>query len=467
MLELEDKKNEEGGDGDEEPYLPQERILNQPSDEHDILPRPPQFAHLKLMPKWYDSTVRIAQNKLNKSKRKHRKTHGLVGFLDLTKMISKAWAEADEETKGYCKRVADRQLSYYKDELEVIKKQRTQQLQQQLLLGQQQHAAHNTPLPPHYWQHQQDMSSHVGHAGPYHPEQFPLTPPSHESTYIENEYCYDMPSSRNYRPNDKLHPLEELMLRRRIYGSKSTYQSPAEIGTAAKEAVTPSPPRKKDPSTPTLPVKKRLRKEEADPRRKERSPGRSVDLGDIDGEFVSFPSPSDLMSNMFNGSPFSTRSLGPYVTDSPMPYMDFSPQESIGSPLRRPATVPSHLTLPGSYAAASMRAPHQRGVRSPFTDDLAEDILDFDEQEMDYMWNKLAKSARARRNAKAAAAQELFRKHTYGPIASPGNTNSLGLAHSFASPAASSGIKVLSPGAPSGAKASPPPLPSVDEEKHD
>lgn len=226
LLELEDKKNEEGGDGDEEPYLPQERILNQPSDEHDILPRPPQFAHLKLMPKWYDSTVRIAQNKLNKSKRKHRKTHGLVGFLDLTKMISKAWAEADEETKGYCKRVADRQLSYYKDELEVIKKQRTQQLQQQLLLGQQQHAAHNTPLPPHYWQHQRDMSSHVGHAGPYHPEQFPLTPPSHESTYIENEYCYDMPSPRNYRPNDKLHPLEELMLRRRIYGSKSSAAAP-------------------------------------------------------------------------------------------------------------------------------------------------------------------------------------------------------------------------------------------------
>jgi hypothetical protein len=533
LMELEDKKNEEGGVGDEEPNSPTERILNQPSDENDILPRPPQFAHLKLMPKWYDSTVRIAQNKLNKSKRKHRKTHGLVGFLDLTKMISKAWAAADAETKGYCKRVADRQLGYYKDELKVIKKQRMQQQQQQLLTGQQQQAAQNMPPlppvmnndtpgfhdrmpmthppPPHYWQHQQVISPHAGHTGPYHPEQFPLTPPSHE-TYIEDQHSYERPSPRNYRPNGKMHPLEELMLRRKIYGSRSsaaasrrrshttwpshpwpgqplqtkvgsggdtlphsqTYQSPAETGTAAKEAVTPSPPRKEDPSTPTLPMKKRVRKEESADSSKERSPG-SVDSGDIDGEFplpASFPSPSDMMNNMFNGSPLSTssyqRALGPFFSDSPMPYMDFSPQESIGSPVRRPATVPSHLALPGSYAAASMRAPHQRGGRSSFTDDLADDLLDFDEEEMDYMWNKLAKSARARRNAKAAAAQELFRmNHDASAISSPGNTNALGLAHSFASPAAPSGTKVLSPGAQGATKDPPPPLPSDDEEKQD
>mmetsp|Transcript_4111 Transcript_4111/g.7052 ORF Transcript_4111/g.7052 Transcript_4111/m.7052 type:complete len:644 (-) Transcript_4111:653-2584(-) len=525
LTELEDKKNEEGGEGDEEPSSPKERILNQPSDENDILPRPPQFAHLKLMPKWYDSTVRIAQNKLNKSKRKHRKTHGLVGFLDLTKMISKAWAAADAETKGYCKRVADRQLGFYKDELKAIKQQRTDQQQhQQLMMGQQHQAAQNMPLPhmrndgshgfhnrmpmthpppPHYWQHQQDMSPHAAHTGPSYPEQFPRTPPSQE-TYIEDQRYQG-------RPSDKMHPLEELMLRRRMYGNRSNsaaprrshaawpshpmqtvvgsggeslphsqpYVSPAETGTVAKEAVTPSPPRKQDPSTPTLPVKKRLKKEEPADISKGSSPA-SLGSGDIlesggstynsSPISASFPSPSEMMmNNVFNGSPLSSssyqRALGPYLTDSPLPYMDFSPQESIGSPMRHPSTVPSHLALPGSYAATDMRAPHQRGGRTPFMDDLANDILDFDEEEMDYMWNKLASSARARRNAKVAAANELFRmNHDASGIASPGNMNVLGLAHSFASPAAPSDVKDLSPCATA---ATAPPLPPVDEEKHD
>ena len=498
LKELEDKKNEESG----ELSTPEDRILNQPSDENDILPRPPQFAHLKLLPKWYDSTVRIAQNKANKTKRKHRKTHGLVGFLDLTKMISKAWAAADAETKGYCKRVADRQLGYYKEELKAIKKQREDQHQHHQLMMGQQHQ--NMPLPhmrndgslgfhtgmrmthpppPHYWQHQKDASP----TGPAYPEHSPRTPPSHE-TYIEDQRYHG-------RPSGKMHPLEELMLRRRMYGNRSksaprrshaawpshplqtvggggevlphshSYVSPAETSTLEKEAVTPSPPRKQDPPTLTLPVKKRAKKEESADTIKGRSTER---LGAYNSSPVptSFPSPSDMMmNNMFNGSPLSAssyqRALGPYLTDSPIPYMDFSPQESTGSPLRHSTTVPSHLAIPGSYNTASMRSPHQRGVRSPFADDLADDILDFDEEEMDYMWNRLASSARARRNAKAAAAKELFRMNHDSSIASPGNMNLLGMAHSFASPAAPSDAKVLSP------VATAPLLPSVDEEKQD
>ncbi len=516
LKELEDKKSEEErGEGNEESSPPEERILNQPSDENDILPRPPQFAHLKLAPKWYDSTVRIAQNKLNKSKRKHRKTHGLVGFLDLTKMISKAWAAADAETRGYCKRVADRQLGFYKDELKAIKKQLSDQQQHQQLLMEQQHQVaqsmplphmrndgphgyHNRimthPPPPHYWQHQQDVSHHAVHTGPSYPEQFPRTPPSQE-TFVEDQ-------RQQGRSSGKVHPLEELMLRRRMYGNRSnsaaprrshttwpshplqtaggsggerlphshSYVSPAEPTTVSKEAVTPSPPRKKDPSTPTLPVKKRLKKEEPTDSNKGITPG-SPDSGDIlegGGPYMSSPNSSSFLpSPLFNGSPLSVssyqRALGPYLTDSPMPYMDFSPQE-MGSPMRRPAAVPSHLAIPGSYAATSMRNPHQRGGRSPFTDDLANDILDFDDEEMDYMWNKLANSARARRNAKAAAAKELFRmNHDSSGIASPGNMNALGMAHSFASPAAPPDIKGSSPCT---TVATAPLLP-VDDEKQD
>lgn len=96
--------------------------LNRPSDPNDILPRPPRFAHLQLSPLWYDSTHRLAETKRNKSRRKHRKTHGLVGFLDLTRMIAAEWRAVPPETKAYCKKVADRQLKLYKEELKVIKK---------------------------------------------------------------------------------------------------------------------------------------------------------------------------------------------------------------------------------------------------------------------------------------------------------------------------------------------------------
>lgn len=92
------------------------------SDPHDILPRPSRFKHLKLAPLWYNSSHRLAQSKLNKSRRRHRKTHGLIGFLELTKRIAKEWSQIDLETKAYCKRVADIQLKQYKDALMMAKK---------------------------------------------------------------------------------------------------------------------------------------------------------------------------------------------------------------------------------------------------------------------------------------------------------------------------------------------------------
>ena len=102
--------------------------LNKPSDPNDILPRPPRFAQLQLAPLWYDSTHRLAESKRNKARRKHRKTHGLVGFLDLTRMIAKEWRIVDCETKAYCKKVADRQLNLYKEELKLLKKKQQQQV---------------------------------------------------------------------------------------------------------------------------------------------------------------------------------------------------------------------------------------------------------------------------------------------------------------------------------------------------
>ena len=55
-------------------------------------------------------------------KRKHRKTHGKIAFLDLSKTIASRWAtleQTDPETKDYCNRVAKRELSAYKERVKV------------------------------------------------------------------------------------------------------------------------------------------------------------------------------------------------------------------------------------------------------------------------------------------------------------------------------------------------------------
>lgn len=129
-----------GHNGDTSPDSPRGFLgpdeVNLPSDPGDVLPRPARFEALRLSPKWYDSTHRLAETRRNRARRRHRKTHGLVGFLDLTKMISRAWRECDAETRAYCRRVADRQLGYYKEELQVLKRKREEE------------AARNPPPPP-------------------------------------------------------------------------------------------------------------------------------------------------------------------------------------------------------------------------------------------------------------------------------------------------------------------------------
>ena len=59
-----------------------------------------------------------------RQKRKHRKSHGKIGFLELSRVISKRWAtldSADPETKRYVTRIANRELAEYKVEIEEWK----------------------------------------------------------------------------------------------------------------------------------------------------------------------------------------------------------------------------------------------------------------------------------------------------------------------------------------------------------
>ena len=53
-------------------------------------------------------------------KRKHRKSHGVIGFHELSRMISARWATldvTDRETKAYVTSIAARELEGYKSEM--------------------------------------------------------------------------------------------------------------------------------------------------------------------------------------------------------------------------------------------------------------------------------------------------------------------------------------------------------------
>jgi hypothetical protein len=77
---------------------------------------PPRYKHLKLDDHWYCVSRKV--------KRKHRKTEGSCGFLELTKMVSSRWKTidcTDPQVKNWCQKVADKQLESYKKEVAEYK----------------------------------------------------------------------------------------------------------------------------------------------------------------------------------------------------------------------------------------------------------------------------------------------------------------------------------------------------------
>lgn len=77
---------------------------------------PLRYHNVHLCNEWYTT------GKEKRLKRKHRKTHGKIAFLDLSKTIASRWAtleETDPETKNYCNRIAKRELDAYKEKVKV------------------------------------------------------------------------------------------------------------------------------------------------------------------------------------------------------------------------------------------------------------------------------------------------------------------------------------------------------------
>jgi hypothetical protein len=74
---------------------------------------PRRYANIKLSHDWYAGPGKRA-------KRKHRKSHGKIGFLELSRVVSQRWANLstlDPETKAYVCDIARRELDVYKVEL--------------------------------------------------------------------------------------------------------------------------------------------------------------------------------------------------------------------------------------------------------------------------------------------------------------------------------------------------------------
>lgn len=74
---------------------------------------PERYRDLPLRADWY-----ISGKSKKPSKRKHRKSHGKIGFLELTRMIAARWAKVDDETKKYCNMMAAMELVKYKEDME-------------------------------------------------------------------------------------------------------------------------------------------------------------------------------------------------------------------------------------------------------------------------------------------------------------------------------------------------------------
>ena len=74
---------------------------------------PRRYRSIKLAEDWYAGPGKRA-------KRKHRKSHGKIGFLELSRVVSQRWSNlsnVDPETKMFVTRIAKRELDQYKREM--------------------------------------------------------------------------------------------------------------------------------------------------------------------------------------------------------------------------------------------------------------------------------------------------------------------------------------------------------------
>mmetsp|Transcript_11856 Transcript_11856/g.21075 ORF Transcript_11856/g.21075 Transcript_11856/m.21075 type:complete len:300 (-) Transcript_11856:57-956(-) len=91
------------------PTLSSEEIFD-PADETNYQgpPLSSRYHNLLLRNDWH------IPGKTQRRKRKHRKTHGKIGFHELNERISQAWSVVDDETRSFCAALSDIESKKYK-----------------------------------------------------------------------------------------------------------------------------------------------------------------------------------------------------------------------------------------------------------------------------------------------------------------------------------------------------------------
>ncbi|KAL7533106.1 hypothetical protein ACHAWF_004340 [Thalassiosira exigua] len=84
-------------------------------------PLPHRYASLVLPYDWFLS------GKEQRRKRKHRKSHGAIGFHELSDKISSAWKSVDVENRAYCSQVRAALMARYKAAVKERKRKEMQQ----------------------------------------------------------------------------------------------------------------------------------------------------------------------------------------------------------------------------------------------------------------------------------------------------------------------------------------------------
>lgn len=87
---------------------------------------PSRYRLIRLNEDWHKSASGKRSKDKNAPKRKHRKSHGKIGFLELSSVISKRWHQLnvlDAETKTYVTKIAKQLLEEYKREMATFKAQ--------------------------------------------------------------------------------------------------------------------------------------------------------------------------------------------------------------------------------------------------------------------------------------------------------------------------------------------------------
>eukprot|EP00574_Skeletonema_japonicum_P005883 CAMPEP_0201713666 /NCGR_PEP_ID=MMETSP0593-20130828/422_1 /ASSEMBLY_ACC=CAM_ASM_000672 /TAXON_ID=267983 /ORGANISM="Skeletonema japonicum, Strain CCMP2506" /LENGTH=291 /DNA_ID=CAMNT_0048202841 /DNA_START=154 /DNA_END=1029 /DNA_ORIENTATION=+ len=87
--------------------------------EHKILlmNAPKRYASIKVFPDWHARPGK-------RQRRKHRKSHGQIGFQELSKTISQRWAEIDRtdpDVKSFVQKIASIELEEYQQDMKTYK----------------------------------------------------------------------------------------------------------------------------------------------------------------------------------------------------------------------------------------------------------------------------------------------------------------------------------------------------------